>query len=94
MKNKILLFGITIFYCIALSGQFTSQLVQLDSNKYQLFVKVAMEKDDSISLTKRLPYNVFKIRQADIDKDGTDDIILGVNKITHSDSVVRTRINI
>lgn len=80
--------------CHSIFAQFTSQLVQIDSNRYQLIVKAATGNGDSTILTKRLPYDVFKIRQADIDKDGADEIILGVHKITHLDSIVRARINI
>jgi len=91
---KGILVCFVLIYCNKLHGQFTSNLVQLDTNKYQLIVKAATGNGDSAILTKRLPYNVFKIRQADIDNDGADEIILGVHKITHLDSIVRARINI
>jgi hypothetical protein len=93
MTTKILLINILILYCNIVFGQFKSTILQIDSNKYQLIVKFR-NNNDSQNLIKRLPYKVFKIRQADIDNDGIDDIILGVFKSTVFDSTLKNRINI
>lgn len=89
-----------IFYFLFLLGnsvvnsQFSSSLIDIDSAKFQLVVKIKANGPDSITLVKRFSYNIFKIRQADIDYDGVDEILLGTIKSTVLDSIFRKRINI
>ena len=80
---------INIFISNYLFGQFKSKIVQIDSTKCELIIY-----NDSIISKKLFFYKVLKHYQADIDKDGKDEIILGVYKSTILDSVKRYRINI
>jgi hypothetical protein len=88
------IFFLLIVFSTQLAAQFKSSLVQIDTNKFQLVVKSLSPNGDTLFLSKRLPYPVFKIRQADVDNDSKDEIILGVYKATHLDTLSRNRINI
>jgi hypothetical protein len=79
---------------VDLHGQFTSHIVMLDSGRNQLEVVSHLPSGDSVIMTRRLPYPVYRLIQADIDDDGVDEFIVGASRITILDSVVRKRINI
>jgi hypothetical protein len=94
MKFKIISFLITFGSIQSILAQFSSKLIQLDSSKYMLQVIKYVKPYDSIVFFKRLPYKVFKLRQADINNDGQDEFIVGAIRKTFLDSITRKRINI
>lgn len=77
----------------AIYCQYTSKIVRLDSIVNELVVH-SIKANDTVSFKKRLQYKVFKIRQSDIDNNGTEEFILGVVKKTTFDTTVCNRINI
>jgi hypothetical protein len=91
MKFCISIFIFLLLNAFLSKAQYTSWLVKIDPAKYQLFVKVENEPD---TVSKILPYKVFKLRQADLNNDGMDEIIVGVSKKTKLDNTERKRINI
>jgi hypothetical protein len=91
-------FAISFLFFHLFSGllfpQYSGKLIQIDSCKYLLRVTKHNPSGDSLLLTKRLPYPVFKLIQADANNDGQDDFITGIIKKTTFDSIPRKRINI
>lgn len=88
--------GLLIFYThtlifVNLIGQYSSHIEKIDTCHYRIIVKPL---NDTVEISRRIVGSVFKYRQADLDQDGTDDIILGVYKSTVLDSIKRNRINI
>jgi hypothetical protein len=91
---KFLLFLVLTILFQNLGAQVTSRVVKVDSHNYLLEVVDHLSPGDSVLYTKRLPYPVYRFIQADIDNDGIDEFLVGSERITILDSIVRKRINI
>lgn len=75
-------------------AQMKAKIVRIDSCNYTLIATLYTGEGDSTVTCRRLPYKVFKIRQADINGDGKDDIVVEAEKKTVLDATVRRRLNI
>jgi len=90
MKIRVVLIVLFIFTIIPFSYcQFQSKVVPKDSDKFELILY-----NDSVISRKVLTHKVIKLRQADIDNDGKDEVIIGAFRSTALDTVKRYRINI
>jgi hypothetical protein len=95
MVYKLLVFLPFLFCGInTCQAQSSYRVIETDSNRYVLQVKIKGENNDSVWLQKVFPYKVLKCRKADINGDGKDDYIVAVEKATILDTMVRRRLNI
>ena len=91
---RFLLVFLLIILFRNLNAQIVSRIVFAVRNNNYLEVVSHLPSGDSIIYTKRLPYPVYRYIQADIDNDGIDEYLVGSERITILDSIVRKRINI
>lgn len=91
---KIALLFFLFFLFELLNAQNTGRVVQLDSGKYLLRVVRLSSLNDSIIIEKRLPYEIFRFEEADINGDGQVEYLIGAIKKTPLDTFLRKRINI
>lgn len=84
---------LSTFFCVSVHGQYSAQILKVDSLQNQLVVTNATNPGLP-AYTKRMNYPIFKLREADLDNSGHNVIILGVVKRTKFDTTRCKRINI
>jgi hypothetical protein len=93
LKFKYLLITGMCLMAVSIKAQYRAVVANVDSCLNILKV-YSLERVDSLIDSRRMAYPVYYFKQADINGDGIDDMVLGTIKTANFDKVSRKRVNI